>query len=891
MTEATSTIEHPDGVGGSAERGSGSASAPRHAVWSLLDGPESLVVIRALPGMGKTRLVRSWVDERRRRVGDDVVLLSARDLGASLREVFRDEQRPIVVIDDADALSGTQLAELYAELLDDQTRRAIVCFGTLGGASGIAAPDGLTQREVDAGHLKLSMEQMPAALADWTGGVVSAEWAPAIHEASDGWPGLARLLASELTHPASPESGERLRPEELIGVPPVANWIRAAVDAAIADARAQSMLRRMSLAPVIVPRHREIMATHDGAGIDDALVLALGRLGLFEQTGTEQTRTEQTRTGQTGAEQTRTAPARDGDGPGRLRLVLGIRTVVHDDTRNTHVTEYRRWNRIFADGLVSHGGRDEIWIGLTHARAAEHWELMATLWPRHGLGLLNRNFAASVAAYSGLPEEAVQQHPGLRLAQVVLASIGASAGDGPGIWLRSATGTARKLASALTAVPTADGLIGLLSASIVHQRVTGSIEAARDTANNVERELQLRAGRGDLPTDANRAWWQMQRAVTMLLVEELSESIARATDAYELAVGAGIDAEHVTANATAHLALCNVLIGSEQEAAEWLAVGEPRGPLRWHDSITRAPARVAETLLATERLDRAAAELAAAAMGNGSGPLEMWPFIAAAAARRDLTFGDPVVMLAEFDRVERAQALIGRTGTGGGAIMLARTRADGQIAGGDAGRAVDVLETAANTLFGAKADEVPELLLPLARAQLYGGQSKKAARLALRAVNSTRTWHGDQLEAYFIVAEAQLREGAQREAEATFARAHALARSRQNWRAYLTIPAESLRTLLAATGSTLPDVAQARIAAATPFYPESESIAELSGRESVVLGALAEGGSTATIAASLSVSPNTVKSQIASIYAKLGVRDREAALVVAERRGLIPSQD
>ncbi|MET0854240.1 MAG: LuxR C-terminal-related transcriptional regulator, partial [Microterricola sp.] len=661
-------------------------------------------------------------------------------------------------------------------------------------------------------------------------------------------------------------AGRPVDPTALIALPPVANWIRAAVDAAIADARAQSVLRRMSLAPVLVPRHRELMATHDGSTFDDTLVRALGELGLFEQ-------------------------SLAGDAPGRLRLVSAIRTVLEHDTRSTHAAEYRRWNRLFADGLVSHGGRDEIWIALTHARAGEDWELMATLWPRHSLGLLNRNFAASVAAYSGLPDEAVQQYPGLRLAQVVLASIGASSGDGAGIWLRSATGTARKLASALTAVPTADGLIGLMSAVVVHQRVTGAIEAARDTADNVEGELRLRAGRGELPTDSNRAWWQLQRAVTLLLVDELSESIALATDAYELAVGAGIDAEHVTANATSHLALCNVLLGSEGEAADWLALGRPTGATRWHDSVTRAPARVAETLLATERLDRQRAAAASAAMGNGSGPLEMWPFIATAAARHELTFGDPVVMLAEFDRVERAQTLIGRIGTGGGALMLARTRADGLIASAEAGRAVDVLETAANTLFAAKADEVPELMLPLARALLYGGQSKKAARLALRAVNSTRTWHGDQLEALFVAAEAQLRVGASRGAAATFAQAHALATRRQNWRAYLTIPTASLHTLLAAINSALPDAAEAGIRAVAPFYPDSESIAELSGRESVVLGALADGGSTASIAAALSVSPNTVKSQIASIYAKLGVRDRAAALVVAERRGLLQRQD
>jgi DNA-binding CsgD family transcriptional regulator len=864
VPETTSTIEHADSPdGGFSAVGLDPVTTPRNAARDLLDGPEALVVVRALPGMGKTRFVRSWVEERRRRGGDDVVLLSARELGAPLRELLRAESRRIVVIDDADALSGTQLAELYAQLLADATLKAVVCVGTLGGVSGANVPDGLAVREIGAAHLKISAEEMPAALAEWTDGAVPAAWAPAIHEISDGWPGLARLLASEMAHPATAErpASERLGPGELIAVPPVANWIRAAVDAAIAGEDVRSVLRRMSLAPVLVPRHLEIMAAH-GSTVDGALVRALDDLGLFEE-------------------------RRGGENHDRLRLVSAVRTVIQRDTRSAHPAEYRSWNRLFADGLVNHGGRDEIWVALTHARAGEHWDVLATLWPRHSLGLLNRNFAASVGAYAGLPDEAVRQHPGLQLAQVVLASIGASAGDGPGIWLRSATGTARKLASTLTSVPTADGLIGLLSAVVVHQRVTGSFDAARDTANNVERELQLRAERGDVPTDSNRAWWQLQRAVTLLLVDEVAESIALATDAYEIAVGAGIDAEHVTANATAHLALCNLLIGSEQDAVAWLALVEPARRRRWYDSVTRVPARVAETLLATERLERPRADLAAEVMGNGSGPIEMWPFVAAASARHELTFGDPVVMLAQFDRVERAQALIGRIGTGGGALMLARTRADGLIANGEAARAVDVLETAANEHSGAKPDAVPELLLPLARAQLYGGQNKKAARLALQAMNSPRAWHGDQLEAHFIVAEAQLREGAHREAAATFARAHALVTRRNSWRAYLTIPTASLRTLLAAINSTLSDAAEERIRSARPFYPESEPIAELSVREGVVLGALADGGSTASIAASLSVSPNTVKSQIASIYTKLGVRDRAAALVVAERRGLI----
>lgn len=219
--------------------------------------------------------------------------------------------------------------------------------------------------------------------------------------------------------------------------------------------------------------------------------------------------------------------------------------------------------------------------------------------------------------------------------------------------------------------------------------------------------------------------------------------------------------------------------------------------------------------------------------------------------------------------------------------MLARTRADALLASGEAARATDVIETAANVLFEAKPEEVDELLVPYARAHLYGGQHKKAARLALQAVNAPKVWHGDQLEALFVVAEAQLRLGDEREAAQAFSRAHALAVRRGAWRVYLTIPAASLQSLLRGQAMALPDAAASRIRDAAPFYAESAAIAELSGRESVVLWWLAEGLTTASIAAELSVSPNTVKSQIASLYAKLGVRDRATALVVAERRGLV----
>ncbi|MFT4219196.1 MAG: LuxR C-terminal-related transcriptional regulator [Microbacterium sp.] len=63
--------------------------------------------------------------------------------------------------------------------------------------------------------------------------------------------------------------------------------------------------------------------------------------------------------------------------------------------------------------------------------------------------------------------------------------------------------------------------------------------------------------------------------------------------------------------------------------------------------------------------------------------------------------------------------------------------------------------------------------------------------------------------------------------------------------------------------------------------------ASLTPREQVVLNALAAHGSVREIAQALVVSPHTVKAQLQSVYRKLGVSSRRAALAVGSELGLI----
>ena len=62
----------------------------------------------------------------------------------------------------------------------------------------------------------------------------------------------------------------------------------------------------------------------------------------------------------------------------------------------------------------------------------------------------------------------------------------------------------------------------------------------------------------------------------------------------------------------------------------------------------------------------------------------------------------------------------------------------------------------------------------------------------------------------------------------------------------------------------------------------------LTQRERVILAHLALPLTLGEIASSLYVTRNTVKSQVRSIYMKLGVADRQAALAAGRAWGLVP---
>jgi len=71
---------------------------------------------------------------------------------------------------------------------------------------------------------------------------------------------------------------------------------------------------------------------------------------------------------------------------------------------------------------------------------------------------------------------------------------------------------------------------------------------------------------------------------------------------------------------------------------------------------------------------------------------------------------------------------------------------------------------------------------------------------------------------------------------------------------------------------------------------ETSSDINLTDREFEVLEAVARGERSKEVASHLGISERTVKAHLASIYQKLGVDSRAAAIAVAAQKGLLENQ-
>lgn len=331
-----------------------------------------------------------------------------------------------------------------------------------------------------------------------------------------------------------------------------------------------------------------------------------------------------------------------------------------------------------------------------------------------------------------------------------------------------------------------------------------------------------------------------------------------------------IDHVVMQARAAGSLAWLHALAGRNVQARNRLA-GLPDADGEWWQTRASISAVFAQTLLLIDelRVDEAARTLAAADL---AGVTERWPAQKLLAALLVRDAGSALAVLSQIDATAAGQPEAVRSaGESTGFVALARALLFAALGDRAEARAA---------VAGLGADERSPLgrialmmeAAAAAEAGDFGAAGRRAAPLIAAATAEPRVL----VSAFALTAAAQRHDAAATPstAAATFALALELARTHGLLRSLLVLPRGELAALIAASpAGAVPDALAERLLTAARD-PDPDPFATLTPREKAVLAAVLEGQSTAAVADALFVSPNTVKTQLRSIYRKVGVQNR-----------------
>jgi len=307
---------------------------------------------------------------------------------------------------------------------------------------------------------------------------------------------------------------------------------------------------------------------------------------------------------------------------------------------------------------------------------------------------------------------------------------------------------------------------------------------------------------------------------------------------------------------------------AEADAMEW--------PPGWREGTPGCFLHLGLAAVALDAGDPAVAQEQLDAVGPFTELVEHWSLFAAIQARLDLRMGDPHGGLQRLKRLRERRRSGPMTAVSRGLFDAAE--AELLLGAGDVVRATQLAARAArDSAVGA---------LVLARAQLAAGNEVAALAAAQRALRDQARAPRVALEAELVVVANALRHRRLDDAAVVIARIDDIVATSGLRGAFAALGVTEREALIEAARGLGRD-RLAEVVESVPSAALPNRVPALTERELAVLAALVETGVTAEIADRLFVSPNTVKSQMRTLYRKLGVHTREAALVRAVAVGYL----
>lgn len=408
--------------------------------------------------------------------------------------------------------------------------------------------------------------------------------------------------------------------------------------------------------------------------------------------------------------------------------------------------------------------------------------------------------------------------------------------------------------SALQAVRT-------LTVQTTARRRLGQYGRAAESADRVADPVG-RLDSAEAPGAVAAALALYESGLSLMHMKRVREARWRFADVRRRAPGSRVDDE-----ATAALALLDLLHGEVSAATAQLSSLQ-------HIQTESAPVvRVARAFAALERNDVAAASRDLDALDGQTPHHEYWAISLTLRVWLKLFAGEANTAVDVLRHGQSQESFVPVSPQFGSFLQAAR--ADALVAVRQAPSALAV-------------SRVPEFAgeitaASLTRALLQTGQDAQVTWLASQRLAKNAPSPRVQLELLLVRACACVHLGQDSEAAASLVQAEAVTREhgvRTPWRFIASDDRDRLRAIAPAAVVEMLD-------ADPPAFHGSLALPRLSRRESLVLARLRTGGSVVQIAKDLMVSSNTVKTQLRSVYRKLGVSNRSEAVRAAIEWGLL----
>ncbi|MBD7919099.1 hypothetical protein H9657_12540 [Cellulomonas sp. Sa3CUA2] len=858
----------------------------RARLLARLDRTQKVAVVRAATGYGRTTLVSQWADAQRaaghpvawtaRPWNRDDPWSAVRDaLASALREHGVDVAGamwpdalaaaidavggPVVlVVDDADELDDPDTVKALAELLaTSPALRVVLVTGPrypmlpTGPQHPVLTAVGhpLPVLTLTARDLELTADELRAAIASWGHDVDDAHLEYLV-ELVGGWPLLARTVLDD-TRPD----------DEHLATAAAYAFIRDVVVPSVGDTDLLEIAMLVATAGEPTPETVRLVLSTAGleVGLDDPVdtLLRLEAVGIAVR--------DRERSG--------AAAPSSWHVPALLQEVL--RRELERREPDRAVAMHRALSRA---ALRAHPPDPR--RAVEHAARAHDWTLLETCWLDFGTYLVATGGPDVDAVYSAVPDDVAATSTVLALARATTRRTPEERADARELVLGLMTELGSLALDGAWRSRTAAGRWTGAAAALVAARARGDMRRAM----TIMRDTEVAAARAGVKggTAGRSYWWFLvQAGRTALLEGDLGAALDLPMRAYELADP--YRAPDVRAAAAGHVALVHALDGMLVDADRWLVRHVEALEPEWEDVVRDTAADVAEAILATGRLDRAATDAALSRLElEVRAPDVTWPFLLRARVRRAVLFGDPESGLAELEQIERTRhSWLEQTVTVQRAFL--RMRAELLIALGEMHRVADLLAEPDPT--GAWSD------VPRARWHLLTGDPHAAMRAAVLGGRRRRVNLGDRTDLLVLEAWAAHEVRQPVLAARAFRTARRLAGEQGALRSFAHLPPDLRDELAEQSGLGFTEDELARLAATGRVVPEPGRLVPLTPRERTVLTLLDEHATTREVANALTVSVNTVRKQVLSIYAKLGVHDRESALRRAHELGIVSPED